>query len=157
MDGQPHGATPLSLAVDPGDHRVTLRLDGYAETTYRVSVSAGATGSIQGELWLQTPTVERLRPIFPGSTVVGATFLTDGRVALVLALPSSDERQIWAIRDGESPARLSLAGARRSVVPSPDGQRVAYLASSRQSGEIASDRLDEIWIAGQPEDRGERR
>ena len=108
IDGRTRGTTPAEVPVGSGHHRVRLRLSGHVAPVYRVRVDAGQTTAIDGELWLETPLVQRLKPPLPGSTIVDAAFLADGRLALVTSQHSSapglsaggtasTERQAWVV------------------------------------------------------------
>jgi dipeptidyl aminopeptidase/acylaminoacyl peptidase len=121
------------VAVAPGEHRVTLRREGYAEATYTVRLETGQSAMLAGELWLRRPEVRRLRPAFPGAAIAGATFLDDGRIALAVALPPGDERQLWLLDGQGSARRVGPPQAWGSIAISPDGRRVAYLMPMEQS------------------------
>jgi dipeptidyl aminopeptidase/acylaminoacyl peptidase len=109
-----------------------------------VGLAAGDNRTLAGQLWLAAPDVRRLRPTFPGATLAGATFLSDGRLALVLAMPPGDERQLWLVNDQGDASRAGPASARGSISISADGARVAYLRSTEPS---ATGDLDEVWVA----------
>lgn len=160
IEGRVHGRTPTSLLLQPGDHRVTLRRDGYADAVYDISVVAGQAEALHGELWLWTPQVRQLRPTFPGATITGADFLADGRIALSIALPPDDERQTWLIEGERGTRRLGPSEARAALAVAPSGDRIAYLAR-RQGSAVGvgapNDRLDEVWIANPEGERGARR
>lgn len=161
--GRERGRTPATLALPPGDHRVTLRLAGRADITYAVQLDAEQRTSLEGVLWGLVPTATQIRPPLPGATIAGAQFLADGRVALVVALPSGDERQLWLLdRDGGA-HRVGPSLARVAIAAAPDGERVAYLArpAAGQAGTatgLAADTLaTEVWITSDDDERGERR
>jgi len=155
IDGQARGHTPIDLQLTPGEHRVTVRHERSIEAAYQVRLEAGETASIAAELWLRSPRVQRLRPPFPGASIVGADFLRDGRVALAVGPPPGDERQLWLADGNGGLRRFGPPSALGSLAASPDGEQVAYLAASQRSG--TSTRLDEVWIAGRDSERGERR
>lgn len=161
--GRERGRTPATLALPPGEQRIILRFSGRADTTYDVRLEAGQQATLSGILWLRAPQVLQLRSPLPGATIVGAQFLGDGRVALALALPSGDERQLWLLdRDGGT-RRIGPPLARVAIVVAPDGARVAYLArpatglSGAASGLGTAGLATEVWLAGTGGDLGERR
>lgn len=90
IGGRVRGQTPLTAALAPAQHRVTLRRAGYADAAYTVRAEAHETTTLVGELWLRSPEVRRLRPTYPGTTIAGATFLADGGLALAVAVPPDD-------------------------------------------------------------------
>lgn len=155
IDGRARGQTPLTVAVAPGEHRATLRRPGYAEATYSVRLETGQSGTLAGELWLRSPEVRRLRPAFPGAAIAGATFLDDGRIALAVALPPGDERQLWLLDGQGSARRVGPPQTWGSIAISPDGARVAYLAPGEGAGPGGP--LRELWLAGSGGERGSRR
>ena len=155
IDGRARGITPLTLSVAPGEHRVTLRRPGYADATHVVRAEANSTATTAGELWLRSPEVRRLRPTYPGTTIADATFLDDGGLALTVALPPDDGRQLWLLDAQGGARRLGPTTARGSIAASPDGSRVAYLAASERSGRGGP--TDEVWLSATSGDRGERR
>jgi hypothetical protein len=155
VDERVRGRTPIDLQLTPGEHHVTVRHERSIEATYQVRLEAGQNTPITAELWLHSPQVQRLHPPFPGASIVGADFLRDGQVALAVALPPTDERQLWLVDGTGGIQRLGPPFARGSLAVSPDGEWIAYLAASHRSG--VSTRLDEVWIAGRESERGERR
>lgn len=154
VDGRVRGRTPTKLQLPPGEHQVTVRDEHSIEATYRVRLEAGQSAHVAAKLWLRSPRVQRLRPPFPGASIVGADFLSDGRVALAVALPPGDERQLWLVDADGGMRRLGPPFAHGSLAPSPDGEQAAYIASSQHPG--ASTRLDELWLAQRDGGRGER-
>ena len=124
-----------------------LYREGYAEATYRVRLEPGVTTALAAELWLRTPRVQRIRPTFPGAVIEQAGFLADGRVALLVALPAGEERQLWVVGDGGALHRLGPPAARGSLASAPDGQRIAYLTPG-EAAPGTEGRLSDIWIAG---------
>jgi dipeptidyl aminopeptidase/acylaminoacyl peptidase len=135
---------------------VTLRHPDYAEATYRVGLAARQPYALAGELWLRAPSVQRVRPTLPGSTISSAGFLADGRVALTVVLPPGDEGQLWLLGSAGGVTRVGPVDVRGAITLSPDGRRVAYLAASQRS-EVGERRLDEVWLAGPGLERGIRR
>ncbi|MGD9893784.1 MAG: PEGA domain-containing protein, partial [Dehalococcoidia bacterium] len=156
VDGHARGHTPTTVSLEPGEHRVTFQHAQFAEATYQINVDADQTTALVAELWLRTPHVQRLRPPFPGGEITSASFLNDGQVALVVAVPPGDERQLWLLDGRGTTRRLGPPVARGSLAVAPDGRHVAYLASQEGSG-IGGGRLSEVWIARGDEERGERR
>lgn len=161
VDGKERGRTPATLALPPGDRRITLRRDGYMDATFPLALADGAPPTrLDVALWLRTPHVRRIRPPLPGASIVDARFLDDGRVALVTASPPGDERQAWIV-DPSGDARRIGRAARTAVAVSPDGQRVASLARAAvqtTGGPGSGDpRATEFWIAERDGKRGERR
>lgn len=163
IGGRERGRTPATLALPPGEGRVTLRLDGHADVTYTVRLATGQTTRLAGVLWRRTPDVRRVRPPLPGATIAGAHFLADGRLALSVALPQGDERQLWIVDRGGGARRIGPPQARLAIAPSPDGARVAYLARGAAAG-VPTDfsgagdgRPNEVWITDRDGERGERR
>jgi len=141
VDGRAYGRTPATIRLPAGERRVTLRLDSHADTTYRIQARRNETTTLDAELWLQTPRIQRLRPTLPGATIADARFLADGRVTFMLALPG-DERQLWLLGADDLPHRLGPSEGRGALAASPDGQRVAYLARSERT----DGRLDELGL-----------
>ncbi len=153
IDGNKVGRTPVDVTLPPGEHRVIIHYQGYAEATYLPTLT-NEPSDLHADLWLRTPQVDRLRPIFPGASIVGAGFLIDGRVVLTVALPPGDERQLWLLgKDGEV-ERLGPPQARGSIAVSPQGTQAAYLAASDRSA--AAGRLTEVWITQRDAERGGR-
>lgn len=156
VDGHPRGRTPATLALPPGEHEVRLRHTDYAEVTYHVRLTEGESINVDGALWLRTPLVQRLRPTFPGASIVDASFLANGRVALAVTIPPDEERQLWLVDAEGGIQRVGPPEARGSLVVSPDGARIAYLAQ-RKASSIGNGRLDEVWLGPTGGERGERR
>lgn len=161
--GKERGRTPATLALSPVEHRLTLRLRAHADVAYTVRLVPGQTASLAGVLWLETPAVKRVRPPVPGTTITGAQFLSDGRVALTVASPSGDERQLWFLNRDGGARRAGPPLARVAIVPSIDGARVAYLAQSASDGaagrsaSFAHDSpANEVWITERDAERGAR-
>ena len=163
IGGRERGRTPATLALPPGEHRVTLRLAGRADTTYTVRLAADQATSLAGILWQDIPEAQRIRPPLPGATIAAAHFLADGRVALAVALPAGDERQLWLIgRDGTA-RRVGPPLARVAIAAAPDGSRVAYLSRPTAGAPGAAPGIGdtglatEVWITARDGERGERR
>ncbi len=159
-----YGRTPTTLALPADVARLTLRLDRHADVTYRVRLDAASPASLAGILWPRAAEVAQVRPPLPGATIGGARFLADGRLALAVAVPPGDERQLW-LADGSGGARrVGPPAAQVAIAVSPDGARVAYLARALPApptpGTVASPgeaRVAEVWVTARDGDRGERR
>src|SRR5439155_11900863 len=105
--------------------------------TQMVDVAPGEVRSLSAELWLRSPTARRLRPTFPGATVVNAGFLADGRVVLAVAVPPQNERQLWLVDSAGGTERLGPPDAPAGLAVSRDGARYAYLGHQAASGATA--------------------
>lgn len=156
VDDRTRGQTPATIPLSAKPHRVTLRRDGYASVTHDVTVTTAQTVTLQADLWLASPRVERLRPTFPGASITNAFFLTDGRVALALSLQPGDERQLWVLETSGGARRLGPTDVHGGLAISPDGQAVAYVAG-KQGPTTIGHRLDEVWITRTEGQRGVRR
>lgn len=162
VDGKARGHTPATLALRPGARHVALRLARYAEVTYTVRLVAGQATTLAAPLWLRTPEVRQVRPPLPGATITDAQFLADGRIALTVALPPGDERQLWLLGTDGDAQRIGPPAAQTALATAPDGERVAYLARSAAragspTGTATDARPDEVWITGRAGERGQRR
>lgn len=161
--GRERGLTPATLALPPGEYRVTLRLAGRADTAYSVRLIANEATSLDGLLWLRTPETLPVRPPLPGATIASAQFLDDGRVALAVALPSGDERQLWLLERDGTARRIGPPLAHVAIAAAPDGSRVAYLArpaagSPASAATVGVEGLvTELWVTARDGERGERR
>jgi dipeptidyl aminopeptidase/acylaminoacyl peptidase len=142
--------------VSPGAHRLLIRHPAAFDADYRMDIPPTGAG-LAAELWRRDPLASRVRPTFPGATVAGAAFLRDGRVALTVALPPDDDRQAWLLDPATGALeRVGPPGARAGLAVAPDGQRIAYLATSTRGAVGGLERLDEVWLAGVGAARGER-
>lgn len=155
VDGHEVGRTPALITVAPGSHRIRLQATGYAATAYQLEIQAGEAAALDAELWLQAPRVEQLRSPLPGATIANAVFSSNGDVALLLALPSSTERQLWVLAPNRQPRRVGPARADGPLAISSDGERVAYLAPGQGSRAMGG-RLEELWITGPAGGQGDR-
>ena len=156
VDGRALGHTPAELRLAAGDHRVTLHRDGYADAVSSVSLTYGGESNLHADLWLWMPEVQQLRPTFPGATIAGAAFLTDGRIALTIALPPDDERQTWLLDDDGGMRRLGPPEARGALAVAPDGSRIAYVAHGQDDTDATGARPDQVWVAPAERERGDR-
>ena len=147
IDGRPSGRVPGRLTAPAGRHQVTVTAPGYLSETQAIDMPPAGAVPITAELWLAQPRTAQLLPPLPGATLAGANFLADGRVALQVAMPLGDERQLWIDGPGSEQHRVGPALARGSAAVSSDGNRVAYLASP--AGSLASGQPPtELWLAG---------
>lgn len=156
VDGRPGGQLPLAVHLRAGAHRVEIGGPGFLSETHIVDVALGSTETIRTDLWLERPRASELMPPLPGATLAGADFLRDGRVALIVAIPPGDERQVWLDGPGSEQRRLGPPLARGSAAVSPDGARVAYLASPASSLG-AGQPPNELWLAAGDGQGGARR
>lgn len=131
-------------------------LDGYPDSVSSVSLTFGGESDLHADLWLWTPEVQQLRPTFPGATIAGAAFLTDGRIALTIALPPDDERQTWLLDDDGGIRRLGPSEARGALAVAPDGSRIAYVAHGQDDTDPTGARPNEVWVAPPERERGDR-
>jgi hypothetical protein len=145
VDGRLRGETPLDLRMAPGPHVVTLTSQGHGPTEHLIELKDGETTHLAAELWLENPKVRRLRPPLPGGRIANATFLSDGRIALDLAL-APREYQLFEISSDGTTARPFGQTNLGPQATSPNGERIAYLASGEKPG-LSTDRLDEAWVA----------
>ena len=87
VDGQSVPLTSSDLSLVVGNHIVTFRGTRIIDASDRVVVRVGETTTMAPDLWLRHPPPAQLRPTYPGAAIVGASFLNDGRVALIESLP----------------------------------------------------------------------
>jgi len=161
IDGRERGVTPLVVQVTPGLHAVGLKHPDALDELRRVDVTEDGA-ELDVNLWRRRPTSVRLRPPYPGSTIADASFLGDGRIALIVTLPERASngtigawREAWlldprtgAVNRFETPG--FAAPRSQTVAVSPDGHLVAYLQQSpgtSMEGPAAANRLNEIWVA----------
>jgi hypothetical protein len=79
-------------------------------------------------------------------------------VALTVAVPPGEERQVWLVGGRGGPRRVGPLEAPGRAAVAPDGERVAYLAGgSGASIGVGRAGPTEVWLAGPDGDRGERR
>lgn len=150
VDGHASGRTPLSLALEAGRHHVVLRYAGAIPATTTVQTAKDQTLSLSRTLWRTTPTAQSLQTPFPGTTLVDANFLADGRVVLLAKAPVTPGYSLWRRADDGMLQRL---GPVLSVGPSaahPADVRVAYLAPGGRSDAVngaTAAPLTALWIA----------
>jgi len=148
IDGHDHGRTPARVTVSPGQHRVTFTNPHAMVARITVRAASGDTVDVTGTLWLQTPTVQRLKPPFPGASVADATFLADGSVALAVTLPSGSDHELWVQATQGTLQPLGPAMTHGPMAVTPDGTQVAYLAPATPTTTsfAASDQqLSTVW------------
>jgi hypothetical protein len=162
LDGRARGHSPLQLHTSIGRHTVLLDSDGSISTVEPVDVAVTGT-VLHVQLWTRHPTVQHLRPPYPGAQLADAAFLADGGVQVVVTLgdrqsgqPARPVRESWLMEPGWGAERGSTAapaGPRAAAVAvSPDGRRVATLQDSARprpagtSAQGASSRLDSVWV-----------
>jgi PEGA domain len=137
IDGSIAGKTPLDLRLEPGQHTLSLQHPDALDDERTLQVGDG-DATVDVELWRRRPAVLALRPVYPGASMLDARFLEDGRVALLVGLPSQlypgaqpARREVWLLDPvAGQPARVSLPGmATRAttMVLAPDGDQVAYV------------------------------
>src|SRR5262249_18186131 len=80
VDGQTLPDHRPVLTVPVGEHTVAFHGERVVDTSDRVVVRADWTTTLVPDLWLRQPVIRELRPTYPGSRIVGASFLSDGRV-----------------------------------------------------------------------------
>lgn len=147
LDGQSIGHADSFRSVPAGEHVVAFHGARVLDASFRVSVDSSRQTTLAPDLWLRAPLIWQLRPTYPGSTIVAASFLSDGLIALVETLPPGDDDQLWLIDSSEEPRRVGPPDQTHVSAVSPNGDRVAYLVrgispSKRSNG------LDQLWIAG---------
>jgi hypothetical protein len=135
IDGSGFGKTPLDLRLEPGHHTLSVQHPDAVDDQRTLWVgNSGATVDIQ--LWRRRPDVLALRPVYPGASLLDARFLNDGRVALLVGLPSQvgpgaqpATRELWLLDPvaGQS-VRVAMPGVATpstTMVMAPDGEQVA--------------------------------
>jgi len=137
VDGASAGKTPLDLRLEPGQHTLSLQHPEALDDDRTLHV--GATGAtVAVDLWRRPPAVLALRPVYPGASLLDARFLRDGRVALLVGLPSQRypgaqpaSREVWLVDPvAGQPTRVAMPGMATpatTVVLAPDRDQVAYV------------------------------
>lgn len=155
IDGRTRGQTPLTVALAPGRHEIVVGGGPFAPQAAELIVPAAASGAaaapppIDFALWSATPAVIPLYPPVPGATIDDALFTDGGQLILTIVLPGSDERQLWLTDGAGAARRLGPPALRGPAAPSPDGQRVAWLAATPRQGPANLSRparLGEVWL-----------
>jgi hypothetical protein len=150
IDGQPAGLAPVSTAVTPGQHLLTVQQPDAVGESETIEVPAeGSTVAVT--LWRRQPKAHALKPSLPGAAIADITFLTDGRLGLIVSLPGN-EHQAWTLDPFAHGAidRLGSVAPAAPLAIRPDGQGLAFLHTSSNStnGSLTnSDRLVEVRIA----------
>jgi len=153
VDGQARGTTPATADVTPGQHNVEITVQDAVDETRIIDVDVSGA-SLQVSLWRAHPNVTYLKPPLPGATLVDATFLADGRLALQVALPEG-ARQAWSLEPDTHFAtqRLGDATATGLLAVRLDGQAIAVLQPRAQQAptnvsSVFSDhvRAGEVWL-----------
>ena len=81
VDGRVRGRTPLQIHTSIGRHAVLV--DAPDSISMSEPVDAGVTGTVLDvALWTRHPTVQHLRPPYPGAQLADAAFLSDGGCSL---------------------------------------------------------------------------
>jgi Tol biopolymer transport system component len=154
LDGHERGRTPLTVHVESGAHTVQLKARDAVDGQYAVQV--GAEGAaLEAVLWRRQPTLVRVRPSLPGATLADVRLLSDGQLALSIAVPPGHQMQAWRL-DPQSgamaPVLTDITGTRLSVAP--DGQHVAFVgydlgppARGADPSAFASTRASVVWLA----------
>lgn len=149
VDGTEHGRTPARLSLLPGEHRILLQHPAAIAAEASLSPRTGQTLRLDIPLWWRTPTATPLRPPFPGTTLTGATFLLNSRLAMKVTLPGNDY-QLWRRDRGGQSDQLGPADAPGPLALAPDGETVAFLAPASTGGTTGNDRapLVSVWTSG---------
>jgi hypothetical protein len=145
IDGRERGRTPASVAVAPGRH--TLSFSGSEIIPSRREVTIGAEGaSLSVPLWSRQPRVTHLRPTYPGASIAATAFERDGRLALVIAMPS-EGREAWLLDLANGTlTRVGPAGQWAALAVAPDGAQVAYLAASATAAATSGSCRNEVVL-----------
>jgi hypothetical protein len=163
VDSQPraNAATPQtsagSLTIPLGRHSIAVEQRDAVSEERDIDLTADGA-DLDFPLWRRQPVVHTLKPSLPGAAIANASFLTDGRVALIVTLPG-DEHQAWTLDPNNHFAidRLGTVAPSGPVAIRPDGLGVAFLqrpADPAAENAIGSDRLSELWLAGLGDDDG---
>lgn len=155
IDGQEIAHTSPTMAVPIGEHVVAFHGQRILDASYRVTVHANEQTALTPDLRLRAPLIWRLRPTYPGSTIVAASFLSDGRVALIEALPPGDDDQLWLVDSSGEPRRVGPPDQTHVSAVSPDGDRVAYLVQGIMPSK-RSNGPNQVWIAGSDDESAHR-
>lgn len=149
VNGTPHGHTPARLALAPGPHTLLLQSPDVLPAAVPVQTAAGRVRHLAVALWRRQPAVLPLRPPFPGSSITGAGFLADGRVALGITLPPGNVHQLWRRDLAGRLAQFGPAHAAGPLAAAPDGRTVAYLApSANQAAQPGGEQgLTSVWTS----------
>ena len=171
VDGASRGTTPLDIQLEPG--RYSLSLERPDSLTEQETIEVAQRGaSVHVDLWQHQPEVVRVRPVYPGASLVDARFLNDGLLALTVGIPtqvgtSDPSTELWRL----DPATGQLTQvnvpdlvARPTVLAlAPDDDHVAYVvpgssstttatgwsttAESSVSSTAGASRPESVWVA----------
>lgn len=147
VDGQSLAPASPVPSLPAGEHVVAFHGDRVVDASYDVVVHPDTTTTLAPDLWLRHPPITPLRPTYPGSSIVGASFLSDGRIAMVEALPPGDDDQLWLVDPNGAPRRVGPSDQSHAIALAPDGRRVAFLVQGN-TATTRRDGPDQVWIAG---------
>jgi PEGA domain/WD40-like Beta Propeller Repeat len=140
VDGGRAGKSPGLLAISHGMHVLTLRHPDALEATETIDVATDPI-DLTIPLWSRKPQVAPLRPNYPGASLLDARWLADGQVILAVGVgqraTGATARELWRLdpKSGQMQRVLPPAGTEPSILTlSPDGKRLAYVASTSASG-----------------------
>lgn len=126
LDGEPRGATPLSLeGVSQGEHVVDLQLDGYARTIQLVDTSDGAKGEVRTTLSSK------------GGKAIIKTGSADATVRISGVVVGTGKKVVVPLlARGRYPVEVEKPGAKAATgrLKIGDGGRSAYKASWSEDG-----------------------
>lgn len=139
LDGRERGRTPLEVDVDPGAHTVQLKAPDAVDATYAVQVGIQG-GVLDALLWRRQPALKRLRSTLPGATLADVHLLSNGELALSVALPAGRQVQAWRLEPRSGALRPALAEAAGTrVALTPDGEHAAWLGYEAGPSRPAAD------------------
>jgi hypothetical protein len=149
VDGHARGRTPLTLSAAIGPHAVRLRHPGTIPTRLTVHVEANQPVRLRASLWRSTPSVQPLQTPFPGTAIVGADFLANGDVVLLVKPPGNGGFSLWRRQSDGAMQRLGPGSSPGRIVARPDALAVAYLApqSGGTNGAGQPLALTTLWTA----------
>jgi hypothetical protein len=129
VDGHERGRAPANIGVAPGRHTLVVEAPKFISARHEVTVgSDGASLAIS--LWAREPQLTHLRPTYPGASIAAASFVSDGRIGVLIELPAGG-REAWLLDPAAgSLERVGPAGQWAALALAPDAARVAYLAAS---------------------------
>jgi hypothetical protein len=163
----------LDLQLEPGQHSLSLQHPDALDDERTLQVGDTAK-TVDVGLWRRRPDVIALRPVYPGASLLDAHFLEDGRIALLVGLPSSQfspgaqpaSRELWLLDPlAGQLARVALPGMATlatTMVLAPDGAQVAYatpgsaapvtatgwsMAGSAASAAPQTTQPEAVWVA----------
>lgn len=115
VDGRPVGQVPTELRLAPGEHRVTLRAEGYEDNTIELVLATGETKRVRIEPG-ESPVYER----WWFWTIGGGLLAGAGATGLGVALTTEGPADVGTIAPGQAAVAV---GPRRSAGPSVPGAR----------------------------------